>query len=74
MLAVKIIVIWGLTALAAGAAAAIIAGMRNRDPSVGAAWCFIAPPLLLVLVLLPKKLGARPRRPSLDDEDHRELA
>ena len=67
MLAVKIIVLWGIASIGAAAAAAVIAGMRNRDHSAWAAWCFIFPPLLLVLLLLPRGKGQRPRRPSWMD-------
>jgi hypothetical protein len=70
MLAVKVIVIWGVVALAAAIGAAVLAGARNRDHSAWAAWCFIIPPLILVLLFLPTNRGPRPRRRSMDDEDH----
>lgn len=69
MTAVKIIVLWGAVALGAAIIGAIVAGTRNRDHSAWAAWCFIFPPALLILLLLPRNTGPRPRRPSLDEED-----
>ncbi len=74
MMAVKWIAIWGLTAIAAAVAAAILAGVKNRNYSAWAAWCFVFPPLLIALILLPAFKGILPRRPSLDDEDRHELA
>lgn len=63
------IVMWGLAAIAAAAVAGFAAGWKNRDYSFWMAWCFIFPPLVLWLLLMPKKQGPRPRRPSLDEID-----
>lgn len=63
------VVYWGLTALAASAIAGILAGVKNRDYSFWMAWCFLLPPLIIMLALLPRLSGQRPRRPSLDEED-----
>ena len=63
------IVYWGLSALAAAAIAGILAGVKNRDYSFWMAWCFLVPPLVIMLALLPRLSGTRPRRPSLDEED-----
>jgi len=63
------IVYWGLSALAAAAVAGILAGVKNRDYSFWMAWCFLVPPLVIMLALLPRLSGTRPRRPSLDEED-----
>jgi hypothetical protein len=67
--AIAWIVIWAICALAAGIAAGIMAASKNRSSSVWVAWCFVLPPLLLVLWLLPERRGPRPRRRSLDEED-----
>jgi len=65
------IVIWGGIALASGIAGGVLAGVKNRDYSAWIAWCFILPPLVLVLLVVPKHQGARPRQPRLDaDENH----
>lgn len=69
MLAVKFIVLWGMVALAAMAAAGLVATMKNRDHSFWMGWTFILPPILLVLILLPRRKGPPPRRPTLDEED-----
>jgi MFS family permease len=63
------IVIWGLAAIVASALAGFIAGWKNRDYSYWMAWCFIFPPMVLWLLLMPKRQGTRPRRPSLDELD-----
>ncbi len=60
------IVIWGGVALASGIAGAVLAGVKNRDLSAWTAWSFILPPMVLVLLLLPKRQGPRPRQPRLD--------
>jgi hypothetical protein len=69
MSAVKIIVVWGIFAIAAAALAGVLAGVKNRDYSFWMAWSFVFPPLVLVLALMPKLKGQRPRRTSLDEED-----
>jgi hypothetical protein len=66
------IVAWGLVAVAASALAAVLAGFKNRDYSYWMAWCFVVPPLVLWLLMLPKNKGERPRQPRLDDIDRRE--
>jgi hypothetical protein len=63
------IVIWGLVAIASGVLAGILAGIKNRDYSFWIAWCFLLPPLLLFLVMLPRFDGPRPRKPSLDEQE-----
>lgn len=63
------VVYWGLTALAAAALAGVLAGVKNRDYSFWMAWCFLLPPLVVMLALLPRLSGPRPRRRSLDEED-----
>ena len=64
-----IIVFWGLAAIVAAALAGFLAGWKNRDYSFWMAWCFLLPPLVLWLAVMPKKQGPRPRRPSLDELD-----
>ncbi len=66
---VKYIVGAGVLMIVSGIAGAMLAGMKNRDYSFWAAWSFVLPPALIVLLLLPKNHGPRPRRPSLDEED-----
>ena len=48
---------------------AVLAGLKNRDVSVWLAWTFLIPPTLLILSLLPRIKGRRPRRRTLDEED-----
>lgn len=63
------IVVWGVSAILAAGLAAAFAGSKNRDYSFWMAWCFVFPPLVIWLMLMPPKEGPRPRRRSLDDED-----
>ncbi len=64
------IVIVGLVALVSAIASGILAGWKNRDYSFWMAWGFIVPVIPpLLLLLLPRLQGERPRRPSLDEDD-----
>ncbi|HRN87014.1 hypothetical protein [Hyphomicrobium sp.] len=64
------IVAWGLAAIIAAALAGFLAAWKNRDYSFWMAWCFILPPLVLWLAFMPKHVGPRPRRPSIDELEH----
>jgi hypothetical protein len=66
---VRGIVIWGLTAIGSAVIAGVLAGIKNRDYSFWIAWCFVLPPLVLFLLLLPRYEGPRPKRPSLDHHE-----
>jgi hypothetical protein len=66
---VRGIVIWGLVALGSAVIAGVLAGVKNRDYSFWIAWCFVLPPLVFFLLLLPRNHGPRPRRPSLDEQE-----
>lgn len=68
MTANAVIATWGLMALAGLLIGGLVAGLKNRDYSYWMAWCFLCPPALLILVMLPKVQGQRPRRPTLDEE------
>ncbi len=63
------VVIWGGVAVASAIAGGLLAGVKNRDFSSWIAWCFVLPPLLLVLLILPKHVGPRPRQPRLDESE-----
>lgn len=68
------IAIWGIAAFGSAVVGMILAGAKRRDYSAWGFWCFVLPPLLLVLVVMPKNTGPRPRKRSLDEEDqHRAL-
>ena len=66
------IVIWGAVAISAMVAAAILSGMKNRDRSFWMAWCFVLPPLAIVLALLPRAetpvKTRRSKREKLEDD------
>ncbi len=65
------IVIWGGVAVASGVVGGLLAGVKNRDYSSWIAWCFVLPPLVFVLLLLPRYQGLRPRQPRLDESEER---
>jgi hypothetical protein len=66
---VKIIAIWGIASIAAALLAGIIAGVKRRDHSFWAAWSFLFPPMLLILLVMPSNKGPRPRRPGVDEQE-----
>ena len=66
------VVVWGITAIAATAIAGLLAGVKRRDYSFWMGWSFVFPPLILVLLLMPKR-QVRERRPTLDEEDAAEV-
>jgi hypothetical protein len=66
---VKIIAIWGVVALLAAFLAGVIAGIKRRDHSFWAAWSFLFPPMLLLLLVMPSNKGPRPRRPGVDEQE-----
>ena len=65
------IVVWGGVAVASGIVGGLLAGAKNRDYSSWIAWCFVLPPLVFVLLLLPRYQGPRPRQPRLDEGEER---
>ena len=73
MSAISVIVLITLTMFACGFIAAYLAYAKNRDVSYWAAWGFLFPPSVLLLVMLGANQGPRPRRPSLDEEDRMHL-
>jgi hypothetical protein len=68
------IAIWGIAAVVSGLAGALLAAIKNRNWSVWSAWCFLLPPALIVLLLLPRHKGPRPRQPTSDEIDEMENA
>ena len=67
----KIIAIWGVLAIAAACIAGVVAGIKRRDHSFWAAWSFLFPPMLLVLLAVPRNMGPRLKRPGLDELEER---
>lgn len=62
------IVIWGVVAVAAMLAAAVLADKKNRNRSSWMAWCFVLPPLAVVLALLPRADEPPQKSPSAQEE------
>ncbi len=69
---VKVIAIWGIVAIASAVIAGVVAGIKRRDVSFWAAWSFLIPPALLILLLVPSNKGPRLRRPGIDELEDRE--
>ena len=67
------IAIWGIVSIASAIIAGIVAGAKRRDHSFWAAWSFLVPPMLLILLLMPSNKGPRQRRPGLDELEQREV-
>jgi len=68
----KVIAIWGVVAIACAIVAGIVAGVKRRDHSFWAAWSFLVPPMLLVLLLMPSNKGPRLRRPGIDEVEDKQ--
>lgn len=69
MTTIALITLVGGIMIVCGIIGAALAGFKNRDISVWAAWGFLFPPSVLLVLLLPRIKGVRPRRPTLDEED-----
>lgn len=65
--------IYGMAMLVTSVLAGIIAGWKRRDFSFWMTICFLFPPAIVLLLLMPKNAGPRPRRPGLDEEEERQL-
>lgn len=70
MNAVTVIALWGVLALGCAIIAGVVAAAKNRDHSWWAAWCFVLPPILVLLLVLPANKAAPRKRRSLDDGDN----
>jgi hypothetical protein len=68
-----VIAIWGIVSIASAIIAGIVAGAKRRDHSFWAAWSFLVPPMLLILLLMSSNKGPRQRRPGLDELERREV-
>jgi hypothetical protein len=66
---VKVIAIWGLVAIASAFLAGILAGIKRRDHSFWAAWSFLLPPMLVILLLMPSNKGPRRYRRGIDEQE-----
>ena len=67
-----VIAIWGVVAIACAIIAGIVAGAKRRNHSFWAAWSFLVPPMLLILLLMPGNKGPRARRPGIDEVEDRQ--
>jgi hypothetical protein len=62
------IAVWGVVAILSAVIGGALAAMKNRDYSSWAAWCFILPPLVLAILVMPKNTGPTPVRRRLGDD------
>jgi 4-amino-4-deoxy-L-arabinose transferase-like glycosyltransferase len=69
----KFVAIYGLIALTAMLVACVLAVIKKRDWSYWMTITLLFPPVLILLLVMPKNPGPRPRREGLDEQEHREL-
>ena len=67
------IAIYGSAMLLCGIAAGIVAYVKRRDVSFWMTTTFLFPPALIMLLLMSRNSGVRPKREGLDAQEHREL-
>ncbi len=70
----KFVAIYGAIVLTTTLLAWIVALIKRRDWSYWMTMTLLFPPALIMLVLMPKNSGPRPRREGLDEQERRELA
>ena len=63
----KVIAIWGVVAISCALLGGIIASVKRRDVPFWAAWNFLVPPMLLLLLLMPSNKSVRSRQPALGE-------
>jgi hypothetical protein len=68
----KFVAIWGVVSIASAIIAGIVASAKGRNHSFWAAWSFLVPPMLLIVLLMPSNKGPRLRRPSIDEIEDRQ--
>jgi hypothetical protein len=68
----KIVAIWGVVAIASAIIGGLVASAKGRDHSFWAAWSFLIPPMLLILLVMPSHKGPRPRRAGIDEIEDRQ--
>jgi hypothetical protein len=69
----KFVAIYGSAMLIASVLAGLVAAMKRRDVSYWMTISFLFPPAIALLFLMGKNTGPRPRRESLEAQEHREL-
>lgn len=68
----KFIAIYGGLALICAILGGIVAAVKRRDVSYWMTVCLLLPPSIVMLAMMPKNKGIKPRRPSWDDQEARE--
>jgi Na+/melibiose symporter-like transporter len=69
----KFVAIYGSAMLIASVLAGLVAAMKRRDVSYWMTMSFLFPPAIVMLLLMAKNTGPRPRRESFEAEERREL-
>ncbi|KAB2851681.1 MAG: hypothetical protein F9K44_00705 [Hyphomicrobiaceae bacterium] len=54
--------------------ALLIGRIKNRDAQQWAFFCFLFPPAILLLLVLPRRQSPRPKRMSWEEDHRRTLA
>jgi hypothetical protein len=70
----KFVAVYGTIAFIAAIVAAVIAGFKRRDYSYWATVTLLFPPMLAVLLIMPKSGGLRRGREGLEAQEERQLA
>lgn len=65
---------YALITIAALGLGLVLGWAKNRDAQHWAFTCFLFPPALILLILLPRHAGPRPKRLSWDEDHKRSLA
>lgn len=70
----KFIAIYGSVALLAAVLGGILAAFKRRDVQFWITFCLLFPPALFVLFVMQSNSGpARPKRPSWDEQEAKEM-
>lgn len=69
----KFIAIYGSVALLAAVLGGVFAAVKRRDVSYWMTACLLFPPAFVVLLLMQSNKGPRPKRPSWDEQEARDM-
>jgi Na+/melibiose symporter-like transporter len=69
----RFVAIYGAIVLLAAVLAGIVAAVKRRDVSYWMTMSILFPPAVILLFLMPKNVGPRPRREGMEAEENRQL-
>ena len=70
---VPVVAVWGLAMIICAGVALFVAPYRGRNGQNWAFWCFLVPPALGLLFLLPVRIAPIRVRAAIDKDDLHEL-